>query len=111
MIPGAALAAWLADREAQRRSYQRVDALGQKWGSHLLMAQLEREVSELNPRTADSLLAAARRFMDRSEDIETMMRELIATSRLDPFFRPPFHPLTSEVQNSLLLYHHPDLSI
>lgn len=111
MIPSAGLADWLADREAQRRSYQRVDAFAQKWGSHPLMTQLEREVREANPRTADSLLTAARRFMDRTDEIETMMRELIATSRLDPFFRPPFHPLTSEVQNSLLLYHHPDLSI
>jgi len=111
MIPGAALADWLADREPQRRSQRRVDAFAQKWGTHPLMTQLEREVSELDPRTVDTLLAAARRFMDKTQEIETMMRELIATSRLDPFFRPPFHPLTSEVQNSLLLYHHPDLSI
>jgi hypothetical protein len=40
-----------------------------------------------------------------------MMLELIAISGADPFFRPPFHPLVNEVHNSLLLYHHPDLSI
>ena len=111
MIPGAALADWLADREAQRRSYQAVEAFAAKWGVKPLMTQLEREVSELDPRTSEDLLAAARRFMDRTAELETMMRELIATSRLDPFFRPPFHPLSNEVQNSLLLYHHPDLSI
>ncbi len=111
MIPSAALADWLADREAQRQSYQRVDALAQKWGTHPLMTQLEREVTQLDPRTSDNLLAAARRFMDQTQALETMMRELIATSRLDPFFRPPFYPLTNEVQNGLLLYHHPALSI
>lgn len=111
MIPGAALAEWLADREAQRRSYQRVEAFAAKWGVQPLMTQLEREVSELDPRTSGALIEAARRFMDRTGELETMMRELIATSSLDPFFRPPFHPLTSEVQNSLLLYHHPDLSV
>ncbi|MDQ4087925.1 MAG: HEAT repeat domain-containing protein [Pseudomonadota bacterium] len=111
MIPGAALADWLADRDAQRRSFDKVDAFAQKWGTQPLMTQLERAVSELQPRTAKGLLAIARRFMDKGAEIETMMRELIATSSLDPFFRPPFHPLTSEVQSSLLLYHHPDLSI
>jgi hypothetical protein len=75
------------------------------------MTRLEREVRELGPRTPDDLLAAARRFMNRTEPLETMMRELIATSRLDPFFRPPFHPLPGEAQHGLLLYHHPDLSI
>lgn len=111
MIPGAALSAWLADREAQTRSFERVDACIGKWSVQPLMTQLEREVSELSKPTPDALLAAARRFMDRTQEIATMMREMIATSRLDPFFRPPFHPLSSEVHNSLLLYHHPTLSI
>ena len=111
MIPGAALAQWLADRDAQKSSWQRVDAAAQKWGVQPLMTQLEREVAEREDRTPENLLAAARRFMDRAGEIDAMMAELIAASREDPFFRPPFHPLVNEVHNSLLLYHHPDLSI
>lgn len=111
MIAGTALAAWLADREAQDRSYGRVDACAKKWGSHPLMTRLERAVQEMRPRTAAGLIAAARRFMDRDDDIRAMLREFIATARLDPFFRPPFHPLSNEIMSSLLLYHHPDLSI
>jgi hypothetical protein len=111
MIPGPVLAAWIADRDAQRRSYGRVDACAQKWSLHPLMTQIEREVSELDPRTPDNLLAAARRFMDRTDDIDALMGELIATSRIDPFFRPPLPPITAEIHSSLLLYHHPDLSI
>lgn len=111
MIPGPELAAWIADREAQRRSYVRVDAFAQKWSAHPLMTQLEREVGELDPRTPDNLLAAARRFMDRTGDIDALMGELIATSRLDPFFRPPLLSATAEIHSSLLLYDHADLSI
>ena len=111
MIPGSVLAEWIADREAQRRSYARVDACAQKWSVHPLMTQIEREVSELDPRTPDNLLAAARRFMDRTDDIDALMGELIATSRIDPFFRPPLPPITAEIHSSLLLYHHPELSI
>lgn len=111
MIPGAALAEWLSDRDAQRRSFDSVDSAARRWSVQPLMTQLEREVAELQPRTADALLDAARGFMDRTGEIEAMMDEMIAASRGDPFFRPPFHPLVNEVHNSLLLYHHPDLSI
>ena len=111
MIPGAALAQWLADRDAQRKSQERLDAAARKWSVAPLMTQLDREVVELEPRTPEALLASARRFMDRTAEIDAMMAELIAASREDPFFRPPFHPLVNEVHHSLLLYHHPELSI
>ena len=111
MIPGVVLAEWLSNRDAQRLSYDRVEAAAQRWSVQPLMTQLEREVAELQPRTAEALIAAARRFMDRAGELDAMMAELIAASRADPFFRPPFHPLVSEAHNSLLLYHHPDLSI
>ena len=111
MIPGAALAEWLANRDAQRDSYDRLDAAAERWSVHPLIARLDREVVDLRPRTAEGLIAAARRFMDQTEEVDAMMRELIGLSRADPFFRPPFYPLVNEVHNSLLLYHHPELSI
>ena len=111
MIPGAALAQWLADRDAQKLSYQRVETAAQRWSVQPLMAQLEREVAEMDPRTSEGLIKAARRFMDRTPEVEAMMTELIAASRADPFFRPPFHPLINEVHTSLLLYHHAELSV
>lgn len=111
MIPGAELAHWLADRDAQQRSRDLVDASAERFSLHPLMTQLERELVELADRSPEALIDAARRFMDRTGEIDEIMRELIASSRTDPFFRPPFHPLSSEVHNSLLLYHHPDLSI
>ncbi len=111
MIAGPALAKWLADRDAQRRSYQAVDACAQRWSVQPLMTQLERELTELPERNSVNVLAAARRFLDRTDEISAMMDEMIAGSRAEPFFRPPFHPLSSDIHNSLLLYHHPDLSI
>ena len=111
MIPGTALTQWLADRDSQRNSQERLDAAARRWSVAPLMTQLDRAVVEIEPRTPESLLAAARGFMDRTAEIDAMMADLIAASREDPFFRPPFHPLVNEVHHSLLLYHHPDLSI
>lgn len=111
MIPGPALATWIADRDAQKSSQARVDACVGKWSAHPLMTQVEREIFDLPRQTPEALIAVARRFLDRSGDIEAMMREFIATSRIDPFFRPPLSPITHGIFNSLLLYHHAELSI
>jgi hypothetical protein len=111
MIPGSELAAWLADNAAQERSFARVEACARKWSIHPLLTDLERAIIALPARTPEALLAAARRFLDRTDDIDAMLREMIALSRLDPFFRPPLQPISNEIHHSLLLYHHPDLSI
>jgi hypothetical protein len=110
MIPGRALAQWLADTEAQQRSQARIKALAGKWSVHPLMTQTERRISELKHPAPEALLAIARRFID-DDEIGVMMREMIATSRLDPFFRPPIPPIVYDIHQSLLLYHHSLLSI
>jgi hypothetical protein len=111
MIAGAALAAWLADRDGQKRSHAAVEALARDWSRHPLMAGLERRLSLLPDRSAAAILDAARAFMDRDDDVAQLMAQLIAASRADPFFRPPFHPMSGEIHTGLLLFHNPDLSI
>jgi hypothetical protein len=112
MIAGSALAAWLADRGAQQRSFDGVDAVSATWGRHPLMTDLEARLAALpEPRSAAAVLDAARSFLDRVGDIAALMAAMRDASRADPFFRPPLHPLSSDVQSGLLLYHHRDLSI
>ncbi len=111
MIAGAALAAWLADRDAQKRSHAAVETLARGWSHHPLMTGLERRLASLPNRTAAAVLDAARAFMDRQDDFAALMAEMIAASRADPFFRPPFNPTGSEIHTGLLIFHHPDLSI
>ena len=111
MISGAAMKAWLADRAAQGRSHEGVEESARRWSRHPLMTGLERELVELLARTPHAVLDAARRFMDKADDIEALMRDLIASSRADPYFRPPFHPVSSEIHTGLLLFHNDDLSM
>ena len=60
MIAGAALAAWLADRDAQQRSRDAVDAVSLTWARHPLMTDLETRLAALPERTATAVLDAAR---------------------------------------------------
>lgn len=111
MIAGPALAAWLADRDAQKRSQDRVEACARHWGRQPLMTGLERELSELPEKTPEAVLRIARAFMDRTGDLDAMVDDLLTASAKDPFFRPPFHPMTNDIHTGLLLYHNPELSI
>jgi hypothetical protein len=112
MIAGAALAAWLADRGAQQRSRDAVDAVSRTWSNHPLMTTLEARLAALpQPPSGAAVLDAARTFLDREEDIGALLAAMIDGSRADPFFRPPLHPVSSDAQAGLLLFHHRDLSI
>jgi len=111
MIAGAALAAWLADPESQKRSYAAVEDCARRWSRKPLMTELERMLAALPDPTSAAVLDLARGFMDKSDEVAALMEELIAASAKDPFFRPPFHPMSSEVHNGLLLFHNPALSI
>ncbi len=111
MIAGAALAAWLADRDAQQRSRDAVDAVSLTWARHSLMTDLETRLAALPERSAAAVLDAARAFIGREADIAALLSSMLAGSRADPFFRPPLHPVSSDVQAGLLLFHHRDLSI
>lgn len=111
MIAGTALAAWLADRDAQKRSHDKVEDCARHWSRQPLMTGLERRLSELPEKTPDAVLDVARGFMDQVDDIDALMSDLIRTSAADPFFRPPFHPVSSDIHTGLLMYHNPELSI
>lgn len=111
MIPGAALTAWLADGEAQERTSGLIHAAARRWSAEPLVAELNRALIETSERTTEALLGIARRFMDDEAGLRSAIQALLADCRDDPFFRPPFHPIRSELQDSLLLCFHRDLFI
>jgi hypothetical protein len=111
MIASTALAAWLADRDAQRRALEAVDHCARRWSHQPLMTQTERALAELPEKTSEAVLDIARGFMDQVGAVDSLMGELIAASARDRFFRPPFHPMSSDIHTGLLLFHNPELSI
>ncbi|HEV7660889.1 MAG TPA: HEAT repeat domain-containing protein [Allosphingosinicella sp.] len=111
MIAGAALADWLADRGAQKRSQAALEAMARDWRRHPLMTDLEGALAALPEHSAAAVLQAARGFIDREDDLALLMAQMIAESRADPFFRPPFIPTLSEIHSGLLLFQNPDLTI
>lgn len=111
MLAGPALATWLADRDAQHRSHGSVEDCARRWGRAPLMTRTEQAIAALPHRRPEAILAVARAFMDQVDEVDALIGDLLSASARDPFFRPPFHPLSSDIHNGLLLFHNPDLSI
>jgi hypothetical protein len=111
MIAGAALATWLADADRQKRSFAAIEDCARRWSRQPLMTEIERQLAALPERSPAAVLDVARAFMDRDDEVAALMAELLASCAGDPFFRPPFHPMVSEVNTGLLLFHNADLSI
>ncbi|HWH21975.1 MAG TPA: HEAT repeat domain-containing protein [Allosphingosinicella sp.] len=111
MIAGAALSAWLADRQAQGRSSAAVRALAARWSAHPLIRDLHDELDAMTVKSTEAVEAAARRFLAREDEIRALVDDLIAAAAADPFFQPPFLAITSEIHSALLLFEDPSLSI
>jgi hypothetical protein len=111
MIAGEALAAWLADRGAQLRSREMLDAVSRDWARHPLITETEAQLAALSAPGAAAVLDIARAFLDRTDELAELLAAMRAGSRVDPYFRPPFHPVTSDVQSGLLLFHNSLLSV
>lgn len=111
MKAGDTLATWLGDTGQQQASHKAVEDFVASWGGSELMGGLHRDLSDLSDPTPDQVIAAARRFFDQADARDGLIQALIERSRADPFFMPPFHPLTSEIHAGLLLFHHDHLSI
>lgn len=111
MIAGEKLAAWLRDPEGQMRSHAAVEAFVEQWSRAPLMGALTRDLEAMRDPTPAAIVERAREFFDAIPDIQELLDALIASSRADPFFIPPLHPLTSDIHSGLLLFHHHELSI
>jgi hypothetical protein len=111
MIASPALAAWLADMNAQKRARDAIEDCGRHWSRQPLMTEVERQLSELPETTSEAVLDIARGFMDRIGDVDALMNDMLAASACDWFFRPPFLPMSSDIHTGLLLFSTPELMI
>ena len=75
------------------------------------MVDIERALAALPERSAAAIVEVARRFMRRDAEIARLIEALVGEAMKDRFFRPPFSPVSSDLQTGLLLFHGADLWI
>lgn len=110
MIVGAELEAWLSSRDRQAASQRTAEVARRRWGERPAWARLRADISAADG-DVEALTEAARRALERNDDISTIVCEAIAASSQDPLFRPPFNTLASELHSGLLLFDSPQIMI
>lgn len=111
MIPRKGLAEWLRDEAAQVASAARTEACARQLRDLPALDHLRHALEEAEEGGADSILAAARHFLDRSDGIGSCLDVLIEAARADPFFRPPLRTISSPVHSGLVLVDRPQLTL
>src|SRR3546814_3256579 len=95
MFVSAELTAWLDDPQRQVDAREAADEFMRRWTSRAGVRELQHDLRSLKIRTADSVLAAARRFMSRTDEFRDLLRDFCAaaarseehTSALQPLMR------------------------
>lgn len=106
-----ALGGWLADTRRQAATLAQIQADGARFRESAAVAALHRELDAAGPADAPAILAAAERFMSRSDELEAQLSAMIGAARADPFYRPPLKLVSSPVHLGLLLIEHRALSV
>lgn len=111
MIISDALAAWLGDEEARAKTAVGMSGLAETIAAMPALVALKRELEAAVESGADSVLSLARAFIEDDGSIRGLLEAAIAAAASDPFCRPPLRSSRNEVQDGLVLFSHPALSL
>lgn len=101
---------WLSDPARQAVTQERVVAFSNRWLQHPLYTDTERQLTEANG-SLDAVIAAARVFLQRDDDITALIDDLIAEAANDPFFSPPFSTPRTDLSTGIVLFESKALDI
>lgn len=111
MLVGAELAAWLADPQRQRAGRRAGEAFVRRWSQLGFVRDMRRALEALEVKTAENVLATAEHFLDRMDDVRALIGNLISEAAGNPFFRPPFATIFSDIAMGFILYEEPSITL
>lgn len=111
MVVGEALEAWLEDRAARGATAAGMRGLAEAIAAVPALAELKRALKPAAERGAAAVLALARGFIEDDASIAAVLEATIAAAAADPFCRPPLRASRNSVQDGLLLFGDPALTI
>lgn len=111
MKAGTVLADWLADPQRQNQSLDAINAFADEASQRPLMRDLKRDIVSLETKTQANLRPIAERFLSREAELQALIDDCLAATAADPYFRPPFARVSSEITSGLLIFEDPALFI
>jgi hypothetical protein len=111
MILGDALGTWLENKTARAATAAAMRAQAEAIAAIPALVELKQGVKAASERGAAAVLALARRLIEDDAAIATIVNRAISAAAADPFCRPPLRASRNEVQDGLLLFSDPALTI
>ena len=111
MIMGETLAAWLDDRAARAATAGAMRAQAEGIAALPALVELKQALGSAAERGATAVLALARRFIEDDAAIAAIVDRAISAAAGDPFCRPPLRASRNSVQDGLLLFSDPALTV
>lgn len=111
MILSEALATWLENKTARAAVAAAMRDQAEAIAAMPAFAELKRAVKPAAERGAGAVLALARRLIEDDSAIAAVLDRAISAAAADPFCRPPLRASRNEVQDGLLLFSDPALTI
>ncbi len=110
MIAGTELSRWLADPARHQQSQDSCTAFAVRLNSNPFLCALS-DALAASDGSHDAVLAIARGAVRRVAAIEALVGEMIDEARANPYFRPALIPVSSEINQGLLLLDDPLLQL
>jgi hypothetical protein len=105
------LRAWLVDGTAQRRTRKAIDAFAAAWREGTIRRSLAARIALPPEASAEQVRDAACRLFADHGWADSLIGDLAAALRQDPFFEPPFQDIYGDIHRGLVLFEDDLLSI
>lgn len=102
---------WLVDRGLQASTQGRIDGFGRDWDRGAVQQAFESAMATLPSQSAEAAAAAARTLFADDSWVDRLIAGLAAPMRADPFFEPPFRPMSSDIHGGLIVFEDERMSI
>lgn len=111
MIVSEALGAWLEDKAGRAATAAAMRGQAEAIAASPAFVELRQALPPAAERGAAAVLAAARRLIEDDAAVAALLDRAISAAAADPFCRPPLRAFRNEVQDGLLLFSDPVLTV
>jgi hypothetical protein len=102
---------WLASREAQRRTQERIDRCGEQWRFGEVRLRFSSAMAALRNESAEAVADAMAALFADNAWLDALTDTLAAELSSDPYFEPPFAAPHTDVHQGLIVYEDPRVMV
>jgi len=102
---------WLTDRDWQGRTQRDMEGFVRKWDRGAVQQSFSDAMKRLPSQSAEAVADAARDLLADDHWFDYLIESLATPMRTDPYFDPPFRPMSNDIHTGLIVFEDEHMSI